>query len=123
MKRAGWSGITMVWLGCTVVSLGVLLTQVPALHRQQPLRCTVKMPHDLVYINIANAAELCVLPGIGEQRAKQIIAHRDVGGLHSIEQLADIKGIGRRLAQQLAGMVSFEQRQEPYKGGADKCRS
>lgn len=49
----------------------------------------------MVALNSASAADLVVLPGVGQKTAEAIIAHRDsLGGFQSVEQLMDVKGIG-----------------------------
>ncbi|MGL5599078.1 MAG: ComEA family DNA-binding protein [Aeromonas sp.] len=48
-----------------------------------------------VNINIASLAELTSLKGIGEKKAQAIIDHREKQGkFTSIDQLADVSGIG-----------------------------
>ena len=48
-----------------------------------------------VNVNTATAEELQLLPGVGEARAKAVIALRKQrGGLKSVEELKDVKGIG-----------------------------
>ena len=54
-----------------------------------------------VNINTADAATLAdVLKGVGLAKAEAIIAYRkEHGGFKSIEQLADVKGIGDKLVK------------------------
>ena len=48
-----------------------------------------------VNVNTATADELQLLPGIGESRAKAVIAMRKQrGGFKSVNELTDVKGIG-----------------------------
>lgn len=48
----------------------------------------------LVNINTADAAALCTLPGIGESRARDIIAYREAnGGFASCEDIMNVPGI------------------------------
>lgn len=48
-----------------------------------------------VNINTASAEELTVLVGIGEVKARAIVEYREKNGaFKSIEQLANVKGIG-----------------------------
>lgn len=48
----------------------------------------------LVNINTATQEELCSLPGIGEGKAKSIIAYRqEKGGFSSIEDIMNVEGI------------------------------
>jgi competence protein ComEA len=53
-----------------------------------------------VDINTASAEQLVELNGIGEAKAKAIIAYREEHGpFKSIEQLANVKGIGLKLVE------------------------
>lgn len=48
-----------------------------------------------ININTANADELCILPGIGDALAAQIIAYREkYGDFSSIYELTQVAGIG-----------------------------
>jgi competence protein ComEA len=49
----------------------------------------------VVNVNTATATQLTLLPGVGEARARAIIATRDQrGGFKRIEDLLEVKGIG-----------------------------
>ncbi len=49
----------------------------------------------LININTATAAELTALPGIGEAKAKKIVAYREANGdFGSIEEIKNVSGIG-----------------------------
>ena len=49
----------------------------------------------VVNVNTATADELQLLPGVGESRARAVIALRKQrGGFKSVEQLEEVKGIG-----------------------------
>lgn len=56
---------------------------------------------DTVDINTADAATLAaVLDGVGEAKAKAIVAYRDEHGpFASIDQLAEVKGIGLKTVE------------------------
>ncbi len=65
---------------------------------------------DLVDLNTAPAAELEVLPGIGEKRAAAIVAHREANGpFESLGDLKAVEGIGEKRAAALEGLVRFSQ--------------
>jgi competence protein ComEA len=60
---------------------------------------TPKWPID---VNRASADEMVALPGIGPARAAAIIALRDErGGLGSLDELLDVKGIGPKTLERL----------------------
>jgi competence protein ComEA len=61
-----------------------------------------------VNINSASAEELMVLPGIGEQIAKNIIDYRNQYGAFSTkEELKNVKGIGEKKFEQIKELVSI----------------
>ena len=61
----------------------------------------------LIDLNTANIDELITLPGIGEDRAKAIIAYRNqIGGFKTIEQIQEIEGIGPATFDKLKSMIT-----------------
>ncbi|WP_051704160.1 helix-hairpin-helix domain-containing protein [Glycomyces sp. NRRL B-16210] len=61
----------------------------------------------LVNVNIAGAAELVALNGIGPVLADRIIAYREANGsFQSIDELAEVSGIGAALLEQLREQVT-----------------
>lgn len=64
-------------------------------------------PSGPVNVNSASADELDSLPGVGPATAAAIIAHRDqYGPFGSIEDLADVRGIGPSKLDALRGLVT-----------------
>ena len=62
-----------------------------------------------VNINTATPEELELLPGIGEARAKAVIAMRKQrGGFKSVDELTDVKGIGDAALERLRPFVRTE---------------
>lgn len=60
-----------------------------------------------VNINTATAEQLDVLPGVGPATAAAIIAHRQQRGpFQSVEELADVRGIGPAKLEALRGLVT-----------------
>lgn len=60
-----------------------------------------------VNINTASADELDTLPGVGPATAAAIIAHREQHGpFGSVEDLADVRGIGEAKLEALRGLVT-----------------
>ena len=62
-----------------------------------------------VNINTATPEELELLPGIGEARAKAVIAMRKQrGGFKSVDELTEVKGIGEAALERLRPFVRTE---------------
>lgn len=66
-------------------------------------------PTGVVNVNTASAPELELLPGIGESKAKAIIAHReDHGAYQQVEDLLEVKGIGDSALDRIRKLVVVE---------------
>ena len=79
-----------------VTALGVLLASAPI-----PAFAEGGLT-GVVNINTATAEELQLLPGIGEARAKAVIELRKRnGGFKSVDELAEVKGIGETALERL----------------------
>jgi competence protein ComEA len=62
-----------------------------------------------IYLNTASQKELEKLPGIGEEKAKAIIAERDVRGrFQSADELSDIPGITANILNQIRPFLVVE---------------
>lgn len=56
-----------------------------------------------VNINTATVQDLQLVEGIGESRAKNIVAYREsIGGFSSVEELKNIDGIGDKLYEKIS---------------------
>lgn len=61
-----------------------------------------------ININLATAAELDALPGIGPALAARIIAYRTQNGpFASVEELSNVKGISTRMVGELRDLISI----------------
>lgn len=71
-----------------------------SLGRMEPRKLLVfSIPLDL---NRVTAEDLCLVPGIGETLAKEIVAYRERRkGFRSLEELKAVKGIGEKKYQSL----------------------
>jgi competence protein ComEA len=59
-----------------------------------------------ININTADAATLCTLPGIGETRAKQIVAYREANGaFRAPEDIMNVTGIKAGLYEQIKDLI------------------
>jgi competence protein ComEA len=64
-------------------------------------------PAHTVNLNTASAGELEALPGIGEARAKAIVAVREKrGGFKSVDELSEVKGLGKAALDKLRPLVT-----------------
>lgn len=60
-----------------------------------------------VNINTASVADLTALKGVGEAKAKAIVEHREKAGpFKSVDDLAEVKGIGPKLLEQIRPQVT-----------------
>ncbi|WP_246123685.1 ComEA family DNA-binding protein [Cellulomonas terrae] len=59
----------------------------------------------LVDLNTADAAALDALPGIGPVLADRIVGHRQDGPFTTVDELADVAGIGPTLLERLRDLV------------------
>lgn len=58
-------------------------------------------------LNSATWSELSNLPGIGEQRAKDIVAYREqIGSFSSLESIQNVAGIGPRTFEQITPFLA-----------------
>lgn len=63
---------------------------------------TAKEQTQKLNINSANVEQLQSLPGIGLKKAQAIINYRDSNGkFASLEQLTEVKGIGKKMVKKL----------------------
>jgi len=86
-----------------MTALGVLLAAVPALAAGE------RGLTGVVNINTATSEELQLLPGIGEARARDVIALRKRnGGFKSVDELGEIKGIGEAALKRLRPFARLE---------------
>lgn len=60
---------------------------------------------DLVNLNSADAAALDALPGIGPVLADRIVGHREDRPFATVDELADVAGIGPTLLERLRDLV------------------
>ena len=58
-------------------------------------------------LNHASGEDLCLIPGIGESLAKEMIAYRERRkGFRSVEELKNVRGIGEKKYQNLKGFFT-----------------
>ena len=60
----------------------------------------------IVNINTADVATLSTLPGVGPKKAESIVSYRELNGsFNSIDELQNVKGIGKRMVEKLVDRV------------------
>ena len=77
----------------------------------QPVQAMVDSSgkQDLININTADATRLQELSGIGEAKAKAILAHREQNGLfNSIEDIKAVSGIGEKLYEKIKENITVD---------------
>jgi competence protein ComEA len=91
--------------GIALVFLGLLAWRGYGLSRYstRPLLLeNAGVPKDAIDLNTADVVELRLVPGIGENMAKRIIAHRQAKGpFRSLDDLRQVKGIGPATLQRI----------------------
>jgi competence protein ComEA len=71
-----------------------------------------------VDVDVADAAALEALPGIGPALAERIVADRVTGGAYgSLEALAQVRGVGPKLLARLSSHVTFSGTPRPTQAG------
>jgi competence protein ComEA len=58
-------------------------------------------------LNHVSVEELCLIPGVGESLAQEIIAHREKRkGFRSVDELRNVKGIGEKKYNAIKGFLT-----------------
>lgn len=83
------------------MSRGCVLTLMFMLGVVPPARAQKATLEGVVNINSASPDELRLLPGIGPARIRNILAYRHKHPFRTVEELARIKGIGRKMVRHL----------------------
>lgn len=75
----------------------------------------------VVNINTASAEELQLLPGVGESRARAILATRkQQGGFSKVEDLTQVKGIGSSMLERMRPHVTLKGRTTARSGAVPR---
>jgi len=75
----------------------------------QPDSLRTLIPGFPVNINTATAGELKMLPGVGPATAARILEKRDeLGGFTSVEQLTEVRWVGKVKLDRMRGLVTVE---------------
>jgi competence protein ComEA helix-hairpin-helix repeat region len=85
-------------IALTTMVVGGLLLSNP-LVAKQPLGSAV------ININTARVEELCLLPGIGREKAKAIVSYRTQHPFQKIDELRRVKGIKPKLVETIRANV------------------
>lgn len=67
-----------------------------------------QMKETMVNINTADMKQLIKLPGVGKKKAQAIIDYREENGdFMTLEDIAKVKGVGKKMLAKLDGKISF----------------
>lgn len=74
---------------------------------QSEAQTNAQVPQGLVNINTASEAELQLLPGIGEVRARNIVEYREKNGpFGTIEDITLVSGIGSGIFEDIIDLIT-----------------
>lgn len=97
MKHKGTKA--MGWVAVVVLALSAA----PALAGKPVMK---KQLSGVVNLNTATAAQLDLLPGIGEKAAKRIIEHRSKTPFAKVDDLKKVKGFGAKKLEKLKAFLT-----------------
>ena len=104
----------VLWLALGVFAVGCLMgTPVWAAHHEAAEKTAEAADETMpeaagpIDINMADAAALQTLPGIGETKAAAIIAHREANGpFATVDDLKNVTGIGEKTLEKLKQQIT-----------------
>ena len=82
-----------------VVAMGLLVAG--AAEAAGKRKATAVKVSGVVNLNQASAAQLDLLPGVGEKAAKKIVAYREKTPFKRVEELVKVKGFGKKKFEKL----------------------
>jgi competence protein ComEA len=88
------------------MSRGSVLTLMFMLGLAPPARAQKATLEGVVNLNTASPEELRLLSGIGPARIRNILAYRHKHPFRTVEELARIKGVGRKMVRHLRGHLA-----------------
>jgi competence protein ComEA len=88
------------------MSRGCVVTLMFMLGLAPPARAQKATLEGVVNLNTASPEELRLLSGIGPARIRNILAYRHKHPFRTVEELARIKGIGRKMVRHLRGHLA-----------------
>ena len=103
------SGGTLPWRGGLVFAALLGLVLIARFWATDPESMPTVAPLDFqVDVNQATAAELQVLPDVGQKLAQRIVSYREqYGAFESLESMAAVRGLGPKTLAGLEGLLFF----------------
>lgn len=97
MKNTGTKVMGWVAVAVLALSAGAAFAGKPVIKRELS---------GVVNLNTATAAQLDLLPGIGEKAAKRIIEHRSKKPFAKVDDLRNVKGFGAKKMEKLKSFLT-----------------
>ncbi|MBI2067196.1 MAG: helix-hairpin-helix domain-containing protein [Deltaproteobacteria bacterium] len=79
----------------------VLMALLATILTVTPLLAGAKRLEGVLNLNTASVQELTLLPGVGESKAKAIIAYRQAHPFKAAEELTEVKGFGQGMLRKI----------------------
>lgn len=94
--------------GIAVLALSIALSSISPGVQAESTAVTTRdaSSSGVVNINTATAKQLSLLPGIGPSKAQAIVDYRSKREFKKVEELARVKGIGRKTVRKLKSLLT-----------------
>lgn len=99
----------LIRITCATLIIGAFMTTYShANNNVNTIGQTKQVDSSLLNVNFATLQQLQALPGIGKKKAQAIIDYRENHGRFvKLDDLAKVKGIGKKLVSKLANRITI----------------